>query len=118
MPPHFWDIVGGLAAPEILNADEQEQLRRFMEEGEAEHARRMEEHPAGKLYREGLARLGLPQPATLAGIDIIEECIRLAGIPTPSAGANGHLCNGANGRPDQGQSRGRGEDSPGARTTA
>jgi hypothetical protein len=50
--------------------------------------------------REQLTRLGLAQPPTLAGIDVIEECIRLAGIPTPGAGTNGHM-NGVTGqRPD------------------
>jgi hypothetical protein len=110
LPPHFWEIIAGVADPEILDADEQEQFRRFIEEGgEAEHARCMENHPAGKCYREELARLGLPQPPTLAGIDIIEECIRLAGIPAPDPGTNGDLSNGLNGQPrDGGPGHGRG----------
>ena len=40
-------------------------------------------HPAGRAYRTQLALLGLPQPETLRGIDIIEEAIRLAGVPCP-----------------------------------
>jgi hypothetical protein len=74
----------------------------------------MEDQPAGKVYREELTRLGLPQPPTLAGIDdIIEESLRLARIPTPGAGANGHLSNGVDGPgPDQGPSRSRGGDAP------
>src|SRR5438309_1911919 len=113
LPPHFWDIMFGVMDPEDLDRTEQEQLRRLIEEAEAEHARCLENSPAGKFYREELARLGLPQPATLAGIDIIEEAIRLAGIPSPGSGRNGHVGNGVNGqRGDQGQSRGRGADAP------
>jgi hypothetical protein len=97
LPPHFWDILFGVVDPEILDANEREELRRFLEEGEAEHARCMEKHPAGRLYREELDRLGLPQPPTLADIDVIEESIRLASIPALDPSTNGRL-NGANGQ--------------------
>jgi hypothetical protein len=93
LPRHLGAILFGLVDPRDLDADEQEKLRRFIEEAEATHARCIEGNPAGKCYREELARLGLPQPPTLVGIDLIEESIRLAGIPTPGAGQNGHLCN-------------------------
>jgi hypothetical protein len=107
LPPRFWNLVWGLIDPEDLEPFEQEQIRRFLEGGEAEHARCMEKHPAGRIYRQELTRLGLPQPPTLAGIDdIIEESLRLARIPTPGAGANCHLVNGVNGKGlDQGPSR-------------
>src|SRR5262249_4689918 len=87
----FWDFLWGVIRPEDLDADEREQIRRFMEEGEAEHARCMEKHPAGRIYRQELTRLALPQPSTLAGIDVIGEAIRVAGIPFPGPknGADG-----------------------------
>jgi hypothetical protein len=47
----------------------------------------MEGHPAGRVYRAELTRLGLPQPETLRGIDIIEETIRLVGVPLLSRSA-------------------------------
>jgi len=52
----------------------------MLEEAEQAHARAMEEHPAGLAYRAEVHRLGMPQPETLRGIDLIEECIRLAGL--------------------------------------
>jgi hypothetical protein len=89
LPPHFWDIMTGVMDPEDLEPAEKAHLLRFFE-GEAEHARCMENHPAGQSYRQQLARLGLPQPPSLADINVIEECVRLAGIPSPGASANGH----------------------------
>jgi hypothetical protein len=109
LPPRFWDLLWGVIEPEDLEPFEQEQIRRFLEGGEAEHARCMEDHPAGKFYRQELTRLGLPQPPTLAGIDdIIEECLRLACIPTPGTNTNGHLSGMSGTEPDQGASRNRG----------
>jgi hypothetical protein len=89
LPPHFWDLMSGVMESDDLDPAEQEHLRWFFAEGEAEHARCMEKHPAGQSYRQQLARLGLQQPPTLADIDLIEEAIRLAVIPTPGASANG-----------------------------
>jgi hypothetical protein len=83
LPPRFWDILAGGLNWEDLDDAEYEQLLRFCEQAEAEHARCLESQPVGVLYREQLARLGLPQPATLAGVDLIEETIRLAGIRSP-----------------------------------
>ncbi len=37
------------------------------------------------MLRQEYERLCLPQPETLDGVDVIEECIRLAGVPTPGA---------------------------------
>jgi hypothetical protein len=90
LPAHFWDIMSGVMDTEDLDSAKQQKLCRFFEEGEAEHARCMERHPAGQSYRQQLTRLGLPQPLSLADIDVIEECIRLVGIPSPGASANGH----------------------------
>jgi hypothetical protein len=84
LPPHYWEVLGGLVDPQDLDPAAQEQLRRFREQAEAEHVRCLDSQPAGIVYRRELTRLGLPQPATLAGIDVIEECIRLAGIPSPA----------------------------------
>jgi hypothetical protein len=77
------EILSGEVSPEDLPIAEQEQLQRLLDQAEAEHARCMEQSVAGKLYREQLARLGLPQPETLADIDSIEEALRLVGIPGP-----------------------------------
>jgi hypothetical protein len=76
-----WDL---LCRPvNELTAEDAEILAAFYAAAEAEHSRRLEEHPAGRIYRRELSRLGQPQPATLASIDVIEEGLRLASIPTP-----------------------------------
>jgi hypothetical protein len=90
LPARIFDLMTRVVDSEDLDPAEQAHLLRFFEEGEAEHARCMEQHPAGRSYRQQLARLGLPQPPTLADIDVIEECVRLAVIPSPGARANGH----------------------------
>lgn len=38
-----------------------------------QHAIEMESHPAGRAYRRELARLGLPRPRSLAGIDLYKQ---------------------------------------------
>jgi len=64
----------------------------------------MENHPAGRVYRAELTRLGLPQPETLRGIDIIEEAIRLVGVPLLPTSALSEL-------PPNGETNGR-QDGP------
>jgi hypothetical protein len=91
LPFWFWSALSGSAIPDDADEADVARVEAIAEEAEAEHARAMEKHPVGLFYRQELARLGLPQPATLTGIDLIEECIRLAGIPTPDASRNGHL---------------------------
>jgi hypothetical protein len=54
-----------------------EALQQLFDEGATEHARQLEFQPSGRLYRAELARLGLPQPETLRGVDVIGETIRL-----------------------------------------
>jgi hypothetical protein len=55
----------------------------WRERGKADYIRRLEADPEGVRYRERLARLGLPQPATLVGIDLLAETFRLACVPDP-----------------------------------
>jgi hypothetical protein len=74
-----------LLAPETLTRDEREELALMMKMAEVDCARAAEASNAGRLYRQELARLALPRPNSLAGIDVIEECIRLAGLPSPNA---------------------------------
>jgi hypothetical protein len=81
--PLLWQILSGEVSPEDIPIAVQEQLQRLLDQAEAEHDRFAEQSVAGKLYREQIVRLGLPQPETLADIDIIEEALRLVGIPGP-----------------------------------
>jgi hypothetical protein len=81
--PRFWSLL--LQPPNSLDTEDRALLESLLAEGKAEAARRSEDGPNGKRYRAELTRLGLPQPPTLAGINLIEEVIRLAGIPTPNA---------------------------------
>jgi hypothetical protein len=80
------DLLGELDRPGMTGAEREEVERRLRDAIEERHAWYMEDHPAGRVYRRALDRLGLPQPATLKGIDLIEECVRLAGIPAPALG--------------------------------
>ena len=41
--------------------------------------------PALTVYRGQLARLGLPDPGDYRSLDLVEESIRLAGLPGPAA---------------------------------
>jgi hypothetical protein len=48
---------------------------------EAAHHAARESHPAAVLLRRQFKNLGIPQPSTLEGVDVVAECIRLAGVP-------------------------------------
>jgi hypothetical protein len=49
-----------------------------------DRAQGMARHPAGFAYRRQLTQFGLPQPASLVGIDdLFGEAIRLVGMPNP-----------------------------------
>jgi hypothetical protein len=65
-----------------LQPKEAQTLTEFFEAGETEHARCMEQSAAAKCYRQQLTQLGLPQPESLRGIDVVEEIIRLADRPS------------------------------------
>lgn len=59
-----------------------------MEQYRADALRAHEESSAGKICRRELARLGLPQPADLDGIDLVEEIFRVTAL-TPEEVAKG-----------------------------
>jgi hypothetical protein len=74
------DVLAGIVKPADLDNDEREQLWAMQAQVEATHAQAMEYYPAGRLYHQELARLGLPRPQTLRGIDLIKEALRLVAI--------------------------------------
>ncbi len=45
-----------------------------------------ERSPALAVLRDQWARLGIPDPGVYKGMDIVEEALRLAGLPDPSDG--------------------------------
>jgi hypothetical protein len=60
-----------------LNPEEIEALETFLEESERHYELSQENSELGKKYRQELARLGLPQPESLLGINLIEAVIQL-----------------------------------------
>jgi hypothetical protein len=46
----------------------------------AAHRAAQESHPVVVALRKQYERLGMPQPESLDGIDVTEECLRLAGV--------------------------------------
>jgi hypothetical protein len=48
----------------------------------------LEDHPALRVLRRHWARLGIPDPGEYGDIDVIEEAIRLAGVPGRDGGMN------------------------------
>ena len=74
------EVLLGLASPDELDEADRERLL-LIEAGQSDG---LDKHPAMIYVREQWARLGIPDPGTYRDINIIEEAIRLAGIPTPS----------------------------------
>src|SRR5207253_824578 len=72
-----WDGVLFLTYPERLDPEHRARVQASMDESEAARVRALEDS-TGKAYRRELARQGLPQPATLAGIDPFDELLRLS----------------------------------------
>jgi hypothetical protein len=77
----IWDVLSGTATVEALDEADREILRQW----EAGSPDRLRHHPAMIFLREQWDRLGFPDPGEYDDLDIIEEAIRLAGIPTPPA---------------------------------
>jgi hypothetical protein len=77
----IWDVVLGTATVEDLHEADREALR----QRQADRRDPLDQHPAMLFLREQWARLGIADPGQYSDIDIIEEAICLAGIPTPSA---------------------------------
>jgi hypothetical protein len=77
----IWDVVLGTATVEDLDEADREALW----QREAQKLDRLGHHPAMLALRAQWARLGIADPGQYSDIDMIEEAIRLAGIPTPSA---------------------------------
>jgi hypothetical protein len=76
----IWDVLMGAATVEDLDEADRETLR----QRRADRPDQLAQHPAMLFLREQWARLGIADPGQYSEIDIIEEAIRLAGIPTPS----------------------------------
>jgi hypothetical protein len=77
----IWDVLLGTATVEDLHEADRETLR----QRQADRRDQLDQHPAMLFLREQWARLGMADPGQYSDIDIIEEAIRLASIPTPSA---------------------------------
>jgi hypothetical protein len=77
----IWDVLMGTATVEDLDEIDREALR----QRQAESLDRLSHHPALLVLRAQWARLGIADPGQYNDLDIIEEAIRLAGMPTPSA---------------------------------
>lgn len=75
-----WDVGAWLCGERVTPAV-RAQLESAAEAREVECARADEGSRIGMLYRAELTRLGLHQPETLRGIDLIEEVIRLTAMP-------------------------------------
>lgn len=80
-------VLKWILGPPALTPRDREAFVATWDAGAAAHARFLEASPTGKLYREELARLGLAQPETLAGVDVIEELLKLTGMPVPGGRA-------------------------------
>ena len=81
--PHrsIWDVLMGTATIEDLDEADREALR----QRQADRPDPLDQHPAMLVLRAQWARLGIADPGQYRDLDIIEEAIRLAGMPTPSA---------------------------------
>jgi hypothetical protein len=77
----IWDVLLGQAMVEELDEADRQTLRQV--EADRREARR--QHPAMLFLRKQWARLGMADPGDYDGPDLIEEALRLAAIPTPSA---------------------------------
>jgi hypothetical protein len=77
----IWDVLWGKATVEELDEVDRQTLRQL--EPDRREARR--QHPAMIFLRKQWARLGMVDPGDYDGPDLIEEALRLAAIPTPSA---------------------------------
>jgi hypothetical protein len=77
----IWDVLLGRATVAELDEVDRQTLQQLQAEGR--EARR--QHPAMIFLRKQWARLGMADPGDYDGPDLIEEALRLAAIPTPSA---------------------------------
>ena len=84
VPPLFWDVLCGTVKLAYLPVSVRPAWQRFRDEGSAARREALDRHPATAAYRRECARLGLTPRGDLECVDVIEECVRLAGIPTPS----------------------------------
>ena len=76
----IWGVLMGAAAIEDLDeADREALLQR-----QAESLDQLSQHPAMLVLRAQWSRLSIADPGQYRDLDIIEEAIRLAGMPTPS----------------------------------
>jgi hypothetical protein len=74
-PAIHWEYLN--SGIDNLDPKKIEALETFLEEAERHRGLSLESSALGKMYRQELAILGLPQPESLLGIDLIEELIRL-----------------------------------------
>ena len=80
------DLLFGQLTEADLTPGQREWVRATTEQDRAESLQALEGSTAGRLYREQLTRLGVPQPEALEDIDVVEEAIRLVGLKPEDVG--------------------------------
>ena len=76
---NIWDVFCGSADPDDLDEAGQEMLREICNPpGPSAN------HPLVKMLRGEWARLGISDPGEYRGVDLVEEMIRVVGLPTPT----------------------------------
>jgi hypothetical protein len=66
-----------------LSPEDRARLGAFLARSKAARRERDERSPALAVCRREWARLGMPDPGEYDDLDLVEECLRLIGLPTP-----------------------------------
>jgi hypothetical protein len=66
-----------------LSPEDRGRLEAFLASSKAARRERDERSPALAVCRREWARLGMPDPGEYDDLDLVEECLRLTGLPTP-----------------------------------
>jgi hypothetical protein len=77
------DVLCGTVNPDSRDDAGKALLRQMLDDARADHHEAMQRHPAMQVLRREWARLGIPDPGEYEHINIIEEAIRLVGLPDP-----------------------------------
>src|SRR5262249_6079523 len=84
VPPELWGLIDGSLDPAGLDEATRDRIGELL----TPDPNRLDNHPAMKVIREQLARLGLPDPGYAHYDDndlcIVEEALRLMEMPTPA----------------------------------
>jgi hypothetical protein len=81
--PTLLELARHTLAPESCTAGDRDRIESFLRAHPAKAPRAPKSSPAARLYREELARRGLPQPESLVGIEPFDELMRLDPVPSP-----------------------------------